>query len=146
MSIEESIRPYLDKHEKIENTLMLKKLTCCFTDKRMFIIYRKFFGFKRYFVEIEYKDVIKAEAFSAFNSIFFLYGIFLLVTNFTRFTGNYFIITGIALTTFVIVFLFPIKGIIINYQDGGRAEVLGSKNEMIKVSQLLKEKNIIASQ
>ena len=142
MSIEESVKPHLNKGEKINETVIFKKLSCCFTTERLFLVYRKPFGFKRFFVDVKYKDITGIEEFRSFNFLFFLYGILLLVVAITTHSSSYLIIGSIAVVTFVIVFLFPIRGMVIHHKGEMRAEVLGSKKEITKLINIMREKNI----
>ncbi|MBN2124557.1 MAG: hypothetical protein JW821_09715 [Deltaproteobacteria bacterium] len=142
VSIAEAIRPYLNQNEKIRQTVVLRKLSCCFTDQRLILIYRKPFGFKRLFVDVKYQDITGTEQFRSFNFIFFLYGFLLLMAAITGYSSNYLISGAIAAATFGIVFLFPIRGMVIHHKGEIRAEVLGSKNEIAKLINIMKQENL----
>ena len=138
------LTPYLEKKERIEDTLILKKATCCLTDRRLFVIRRKQFGFKRYFIDVFYRDITKGEFFRTFNTIFFLYGVFLLITMITQ-QANIYLTLGLAGATFVIVFLFKIHGVQLHHKDpdpARRVEILGTKGELQKVVALLRTYNV----
>ena len=60
----------------------------------------------------------------------------------TGFSSNYLITGSISAATFVIVFLFPIRGMIIHHKGEIRAEVLGSKSEIAKVMDMMKQENL----
>lgn len=142
MSVEEAIAPYLHQNEKIRQTVILRKLSCCFTDQRLFLIYRRPFGLKRSFVDVKYQDITGVEQFNSFNLSFFLYGCLLLIGAITGHSSSYLIGGSIVLATFGIVFLFPIRGMIIQHKGDLRAEVQGSRNEIAKLRNIMKEKNL----
>ncbi len=138
------LTPYLEKNERIQDTLILKKATCCFTDRRLFVVRRKQFGFKRYFVDVFYRDITGGEFFRTFNTLFFLYGVLLLLTALSQQAGTY-IAVGLAAATFIVVFLFKIHGVQLLHKDSNptrRVEILGTRRELEKAVVLLRKYDI----
>lgn len=139
--IEQVIEPHLNRNEKLQDSLVLKKVTCCFTNQRLFLIRRRQFGFRRYFIDIPYKEITGVEFFRTFNSIFFLYGVFLLVTMVMQ-RANVILTLILATATFVVVFLCKIHGMQLHHTDSTpamRAEILGTKSELQRAVLMLRK-------
>lgn len=139
--VEQAITPHLNKNERIQDSLVLKKVTCCFTNQRLFLIRRKQFGFRRYFIDVPYKDITGVEFFRTFNSIFFLYGVLLLISMVIQ-QANIALTLGLATATFVVVFFFKIHGMQLHHKDPStamRAEILGTKTELQKAVVMLRK-------